>query len=95
MNYNRIKEWLAIRGKTAIALANHLNRSRQAVSFWNRNVTQPEIPTLYLIAEFLDVEVADLLTKRSDLKLVKGKNIASKTGVTKAQIKGQKSKKKS
>jgi len=94
MNYNRIKEWLAARGKTAKELAERVKKTPQAVSFWNRNITQPDIPTLYEIADFLEIEVSDILTKKSDLRPIKARSNAVKPATKKAQGKISKAKKK-
>jgi transcriptional regulator with XRE-family HTH domain len=67
MNYNRIKAVLAEKRRKSGELAEHLGVVRQTVSFWCRNVTQPELPTLFRIAEFLGVEARELLTERKDL----------------------------
>lgn len=59
--YNRIKSWLALRQIKNKALAEHLKVSEQTVSKWCTNYSQPSIPDLYAVAEFLNVEVCDLL----------------------------------
>ncbi|MCK9404710.1 MAG: helix-turn-helix domain-containing protein [Chitinophagaceae bacterium] len=59
--YNRLKSWLALKQIKNKALAEHLNVSEQTVSKWCTNYSQPSIPDLYRIAEFLNVEVSDLL----------------------------------
>jgi transcriptional regulator with XRE-family HTH domain len=94
MNYNRIKEWLAIKQKTAKDLAKYVNVSPQTASFWNRNVKQPAIPTLYKIADFLEIEPSDLLTKKADIKQTKSKGVSSKKAAPKVQVKISRSKKK-
>lgn len=59
--YNRVKAFLALKHKTNKQLAEHLNVSQQTVSKWCTNYSQPSIPELYAIAEFLRVSVCDLL----------------------------------
>lgn len=59
--YNRIKSWLALRQIKNKMLAEHMHVSDQTVSKWCTNYSQPSIPDLYVIAEFLSVEVCDLL----------------------------------
>jgi len=59
--YNRIKAFLALKRIKNKALAKHLNVSEQTVSKWCTNYSQPSIPELYAIAEFLHVNVYDLL----------------------------------
>jgi putative transcriptional regulator len=59
--YNRIKAVLALKRVKSKALAGHLHISAQTVSKWCTNYSQPSIPELYDIAEFLKVDVIDLL----------------------------------
>ena len=60
-SYNRLKAFLAFKHTTNKQLAEHLNVSQQTVSKWCTNYSQPSIPELYAIAEFLNVSVCDLL----------------------------------
>jgi len=64
--YNRIKAFLALKRVKSKALALHLNVSEQTVSKWCTNYSQPSIPELYEIAEFLDVEVPELLEPKKN-----------------------------
>jgi putative transcriptional regulator len=73
MNYNRIKALLGEKGRTSNELAAFLGVFPQTVSSWCRNVNQPNLKTLYLIAEFLDIEAGEILRARKDLKSVKEK----------------------
>lgn len=59
--YNRLKSWLALKQVKNKALAEHLNVSEQTVSKWCTNYSQPSIPDLYKVAEFLDIDVPELL----------------------------------
>lgn len=59
--YNRIKANLALKQVKNKTLADHLKVSQQTVSKWCTNYSQPSIPELYEIAEFLKVEVSELL----------------------------------
>lgn len=59
--YNRIKAFLALKRVKNKALAEHLRVSEQTVSKWCTNYSQPSIPELYAIAEFLGTNVFDLL----------------------------------
>lgn len=59
--YNRLKSWLALKQIKNKELAEQLGVSEQTVSKWCTNYTQPSVPDLYLIADFLKIEVADLL----------------------------------
>ncbi|MEM9299975.1 MAG: helix-turn-helix transcriptional regulator [Bacteroidota bacterium] len=59
--YNRIKAVLAELGITSAQLSENIGRNKVSVSRWCTNESQPSIETLYDIAEFLDVNVKDLL----------------------------------
>lgn len=59
--YNRIKAHLALKRVRNKVLAQHLAVSEQTVSKWCTNFSQPSIPELYAIAEYLDLQVCDLL----------------------------------
>lgn len=59
--YNRVKAHLALKRIKNKALAEHLQVSEQTVSKWCTNYSQPSIPELYAIAEFLKVDVPELL----------------------------------
>jgi transcriptional regulator with XRE-family HTH domain len=59
--YNRLKSWLALKQVKNKVLAEHLNVSEQTVSKWCTNYSQPSIPDLYRIAEFLNIDVTELL----------------------------------
>lgn len=59
--YNRIKAFLALKQKTNKQLAEYLWVSQQTVSIWCTNYSQPSLPELYAIAEFLKVDVCELL----------------------------------
>jgi putative transcriptional regulator len=59
--YNRIKAFLALKGIKNKALAEHLHISEQTVSKWCTNYSQPSLPDLYSIAEFLEMNVCELL----------------------------------
>ena len=61
--YNRIKAVLAEKSKTGIWLAEALGVSPITVSRWSQNTQQPDLPTLFKIADLLDVPVCDLLSK--------------------------------
>ena len=59
--YNRIKAFLALKRIKNKELAEHLDVSEQTVSKWCTNYSQPSLPELYVIAEFLDMNVCELL----------------------------------
>ena len=58
---NRIKEILVIQGRTQTWLAEQLGKSREVVSNYANNNTQPSIKTLKTIASILDVDIRELL----------------------------------
>ena len=66
--YNRIKVVLAEAEKTNNWLANELGKSYVTVSRWCSNQAQPNVETLYRIAEVLDVEVHALLRSREEVE---------------------------
>ncbi len=63
--YNRIKAHLALKQIRNKTLAEHLGVSTTSVSKWCTNASQPSIPDLYRIAEFLNVNVCALLEPMS------------------------------
>ena len=68
MKMNRIKEVLQEKGLTQVWLAEKLGKSFKMVNAYACNRKQPQIEALYRIAELLNVEVADLLVAKKDLK---------------------------
>ena len=65
---NRIKEILDKKGIRQTWLAKQLGKSFNMVNAYAQNRRQPPMEVLYKIAEILDVEVADLLVAKKDLK---------------------------
>lgn len=61
--YNRIKAVLADKDKTSKWLYETLGVGKMTVSRWVRNDRQPDLETLFKIAEVLKVDVCDLLDK--------------------------------
>jgi putative transcriptional regulator len=59
--YNRIKAVLAEKDVTNKELAEALDKGLNTVSRWCTNEAQPSIQTFYEIAEYLDVNVSELL----------------------------------
>jgi len=59
--YNRIKAILALKRVKNKELAKHMGVSEQTISKWCTNYSQPTIPQLFEIAEFLHVKVVELL----------------------------------
>ena len=65
---NRIKEILDEKGIKQTWLAEQLGKSFNMVNAYAQNRSQPSVDILYQIAEILDVEVADLLVAKKDLR---------------------------
>ena len=61
---NRIKIALVEKEKTNADLAKALNKNQATISRWCTNDAQPGLETLFEIAEYLDIEVSDLIQKR-------------------------------
>jgi len=59
--YNRIKVVLAEKDKTGIWLGEQIGKSNTTVSKYINQRVQPDLVTLYSIAEALEVDVKDLL----------------------------------
>lgn len=66
--YNRIKAFLALKRVKNKTLAKHMDVSEQTVSKWCTNYSQPSIPELFSIAEYLQVRVCDLLETDAEAK---------------------------
>lgn len=62
LKFNRIKVVLVEHGKTGKWLAEQLGKDPVTVSKWCTNTSQPDLPTLNLIATLLNVELFELLT---------------------------------
>ncbi|ATS04861.1 helix-turn-helix domain-containing protein [Porphyromonas gingivalis] len=58
---NRLREALKERGITQTELSTRLGKSFNMVNLYVSNKHQPSIPTLFQIAEILDMDVRDLL----------------------------------
>lgn len=58
---NRIKGALADAGRTNLWLAEQVGRDPVTVSKWCTNTSQPDLQTLYKIAEVLEVDIRELL----------------------------------
>ena len=61
---NRIKEILKDKGISQTWLAKQMGKSYNTINEYSRNVRQPSLEDLYIIAEILNVEVKDLLIER-------------------------------
>lgn len=60
-NLNRLKVVLAEQQKTGKWLAEQIGKSNCSVSKWCSNTVQPDLQTLYDIAQALQIDVKDLL----------------------------------
>lgn len=60
---NRIKTVLTEKGRSNLWLADRLNRNAATVSRWCTNASQPSVEMLYEIAQWLDVDIRELLNK--------------------------------
>lgn len=65
---NRIKEQLQMKNMRQQDLVNLLGVTRSTVSLWCSNTVQPPLTKLYEIADYLQVEVAELLVSKKELK---------------------------
>ncbi|MEP2772808.1 MAG: helix-turn-helix transcriptional regulator [Fulvivirga sp.] len=64
MCYNRIKEVLRDKNVSITSLANDLGKSREYVSRWVNNRSQPRLEQLSQIAEVLKVSPKDLVADK-------------------------------
>ena len=60
---NRIKVMLVEKKRTSRWLAEQLGKNTSTVSKWCKNTSQPDLQTLDKIAELLDCEKRELITK--------------------------------
>ncbi|MBR6975120.1 MAG: helix-turn-helix transcriptional regulator [Bacteroidaceae bacterium] len=60
---NRIKVMLVEKKRTSRWLAEQLGKNTSTVSKWCTNTSQPDLQTLDKIAELLDCEKRELITK--------------------------------
>jgi putative transcriptional regulator len=58
---NRIKEVLKEKGLYNRDLAKHLDKSETAISLWVNNRRQPSLEDLLHVAEFLNIDIRELL----------------------------------
>ncbi|MGB1206842.1 MAG: helix-turn-helix transcriptional regulator [Chitinophagales bacterium] len=62
-NYNRIKVILAEQEKSSKWLSEQIGKDKSTVSRWCTNDMQPSLPTLFKIADILNISPKDLLAK--------------------------------
>lgn len=60
---NRLKIVLVEKKKTSKWLAEELGKNPSTVSKWCTNVSQPDLQTLYKIANLLDIDVINLIIR--------------------------------
>lgn len=60
-NLNRLKVALVERQKTSKWLAEQMEKSETTVSRWASNKSQPSVEQLFEIAQYLNMDVKDLL----------------------------------
>lgn len=65
---NRIKVVLVEKKRTGKWLAEQIGKSNCSVSKWCSNTTQPDLITLNLIANILEVDIKDLLVSNKEPK---------------------------
>ena len=58
---NRLKVVLAEKGMTAKSLANGIGKSENTISRWCLNKVQPSLLQLQSIANYLDIDIHDLI----------------------------------
>jgi len=63
---NRIKIVLAEKNKTARWLSQQVGKNACSVSRWCTNASQPDLETLFRIAELLNVDVRELIHVEKD-----------------------------
>ena len=59
--HNRIQEVLIEKGSSAKELAKALRRPKSVIAQWCDNEIQPQLNTLAKIADYLDVDIRELL----------------------------------
>jgi putative transcriptional regulator len=60
---NRLKIVLAERGITNRQLAQALGKAESTVSQWCTNAKQPSLETFFKIAQFVDIDIRELIVK--------------------------------
>jgi putative transcriptional regulator len=63
---NKIKEVLVRKGVSQKELAQHLQKNEHTVSNWCINKAQPHLKELLRIAEFLDIDICELLVSNKN-----------------------------
>ena len=68
---NKIKFIIEEKGITQTWLSKKLGKSFNMINSYVQNRSQPNIETLYQIAEILDVEINELLYSKDEVKKIK------------------------
>ncbi len=68
LKYNRIKVWLAMKQVKNKTLAQYLDVSTTTVSKWCTNTSQPSLPQLYKVADYLQISVYKLIEPNQNTK---------------------------
>ena len=68
---NKIKFIIEEKGITHTWLSKKLGKSFNMINSYVQNRSQPNIETLYQIAEILDVEINELLYSKDEVKKIK------------------------
>lgn len=82
---NNIQKFRKAKNMTQDQLAEELNVTRQAVSNWETNKTQPDIETLEKLAEVLEVSIEELIygePKKPVQIVMESGSKASKAGIS-------------
>ena len=64
---NRLKVVLADKKRTNTGLAEQLGKDPTTVSKWCTNKVQPNLETMFVIAQVLDCDIKDLLRSTKDV----------------------------
>lgn len=60
--------WMQVRGKTQIDFVNDLDINKSAISSWCNGTRIPKMNTINSLAQYLHIELSDLLEDKSELK---------------------------
>lgn len=71
-NLNRLKLVLVEKNKTGKWLADELGKTPCTVSKWCRNTIQPDLKTLNVIADLLEVDVTELIVSKDKKNMYDG-----------------------
>lgn len=63
---DQLKKYRVLNNLTQEDLANHIHITRQAVSRWENDLSEPDIPTLKKIAELYQIQLEELINGKID-----------------------------